>query len=277
LQFLYKFDKTLDVEKFHSFLIIFLILLGIPSAHAQEDTLRRNEAPAPGIPARIKVEYKYVINRPDGPVPMHMVFHTRLLIDRDSAQYIHRRPLKIFKKDNFQIKVNPLYYINNYHFRKDSMREYRYKDGVFLMAEWKPDYEWKITDETKYIQGYKVRKAVTRSIEIPPDKPSYYGKVYAWFTDEIPIPAGPERYVGLPGLILEIEYEKAPDRKITLDKIIFNPPELEIIEIENAIKVKDPRDVIYFLHQNPQEIQKRIKKAKKERKKRRKKSGETRS
>ena len=56
-------------------------------------------------------------------------------------------------------------------------------------------FDWKIQPETKKIEDYKVQRATT----------SFAGRDYAaWFTTEIPIPEGPYKFSGLPGLILEI-------------------------------------------------------------------------
>jgi len=55
--------------------------------------------------------------------------------------------------------------------------------------------DWKITDNTKSIAGYKCQKATTQ----------FAGRDYiAWFTIEIPISDGPYKFNGLPGLIIEI-------------------------------------------------------------------------
>lgn len=54
---------------------------------------------------------------------------------------------------------------------------------------------WVVSSESKKIGSYKCRKAVTK----------FRGRSYqAWFTEEIPIPAGPWKFVGLPGLILQL-------------------------------------------------------------------------
>ena len=53
---------------------------------------------------------------------------------------------------------------------------------------------WKITDETQEIAGYDCRKAVAH----------YLGREWtAWFTEEIPVQAGPWLLWGLPGLIVD--------------------------------------------------------------------------
>ncbi len=56
-------------------------------------------------------------------------------------------------------------------------------------------FDWEITNETKESDGYVMQKATT----------TFRGRDYiAWFTKEIPIPMGPYKFYGLPGLILEI-------------------------------------------------------------------------
>lgn len=56
-------------------------------------------------------------------------------------------------------------------------------------------FEWEILTETQEIMGYQCQKATTR----------FSGREYtAWFTSEIPIPDGPYKFNGLPGLIVEI-------------------------------------------------------------------------
>lgn len=56
--------------------------------------------------------------------------------------------------------------------------------------------EWKITNEQKLIESIKVTKATTH----------FRGRDYtAWFAPEIPIPLGPWKLNGLPGLIIEVQ------------------------------------------------------------------------
>ena len=57
-------------------------------------------------------------------------------------------------------------------------------------------FDWQILPESKMINGYESQKARTE----------FAGREYvAWFTSEIPIPDGPYKFNGLPGLILEIK------------------------------------------------------------------------
>lgn len=56
------------------------------------------------------------------------------------------------------------------------------------------NYSWEITNETKQIQNYTCYKATT----------SFRGNTFeVWFTPDIPINAGPWKWYGLPGLIVE--------------------------------------------------------------------------
>jgi len=76
--------------------------------------------------------------------------------------------------------------------------------------------DWKLSDETKEILGYKCRKATARRIQPSVRMNNDNGKIsreevtdtlsiVAWFAPEIPVFAGPLTYQGqLPGAILEI-------------------------------------------------------------------------
>lgn len=70
----------------------------------------------------------------------------------------------------------------------NSGRDYNGKDSLL-------NWNWEISSETKNINGYQCKKAKTYA----------YGMDFtAWFTEDIPINAGPEKFDGLPGLILYV-------------------------------------------------------------------------
>jgi GLPGLI family protein len=57
-----------------------------------------------------------------------------------------------------------------------------------------PQLEWRLTDESRVIAGFNCKKAVTKIFD------SVY--VFAFYTEEITVPAGPASINGLPGTIL---------------------------------------------------------------------------
>jgi GLPGLI family protein len=80
---------------------------------------------------------------------------------------------------------------------------------------------WKIGNQIKDIAGYICMKAES-------EDPIKKQKITAWFAQDIPVSAGPERYNGLPGLILElnlndgdvvIEATNVTFRKLTPDEL----------------------------------------------------------
>ena len=62
-------------------------------------------------------------------------------------------------------------------------------DGKDKLIAW----NWEITNETQVINGYNCKKAISRA---------FSAYITAWFTEDIPVNAGPEKFDGLPGLIL---------------------------------------------------------------------------
>ncbi|MFT4033428.1 MAG: GLPGLI family protein [Siphonobacter sp.] len=83
---------------------------------------------------------------------------------------------------------------------------------------------WKLAKETKTIKGFVCQKAtftdtmqVQQRMMMGPGGPPSGGNqneenqgpktrtIVAWYAPEIPVPIGPERYSGLPGLILEVD------------------------------------------------------------------------
>lgn len=101
---------------------------------------------------------------------------------------------------------------------------------------------WKLTEETKTILGYVVRKAVaqqytTRNVmsmengemkrQVLPDTVA----VTAWFTLNVPVPAGPVFQGQLPGLILELDMNKGR----TVYKAVEVSPKV------NTANIKEPK------------------------------------
>lgn len=80
---------------------------------------------------------------------------------------------------------------------------------VFLISGERKQLAWKMTGEQKKVLGYVCQKATcqdsTETIE-------------AWFTPQISAPAGPDKFGGLPGLILELNLNNG-SRTIVATKV----------------------------------------------------------
>ncbi len=76
--------------------------------------------------------------------------------------------------------------------------KYRLSTSVFLIySDSVPSLKWGFSDEhTEPVMGYDCRKATVE----------FAGRQYtAWYAPEIPLPFGPYKFGGLPGLILKLE------------------------------------------------------------------------
>ncbi len=121
---------------------------------------------------------------------------------------------------------------------------YRSDDIVFRYSEDIPKINWIIHDEKKTIQQYACQRATTH----------FRGRHYeAWFAPAIPIPEGPFKFGGLPGLILQIQD--------TRHHYVFQCIDIKIIKNSQAIKVRNwpytettrekLHDFLVRLNQNP--------------------------
>jgi GLPGLI family protein len=110
---------------------------------------------------------------------------------------------------------------------------------VFLVKDSLPNYDWELSSETKNIGNYTCYKA-TFSKEVEKMNMSMMNGeskeekeketiiTTAWYTTQIPISNGPDKYQGLPGLILEINDGK---KMIVCTEIVLNPSEkISILE-----------------------------------------------
>ncbi|MEJ8598281.1 GLPGLI family protein [Riemerella anatipestifer] len=105
--------------------------------------------------------------------------------------------------------------------------------------EWKVDTKWTLDTQTKKIGEYTAKKAMGK----------LSGRNYTvWYTTEIPIPAGPFKFFGLPGLVLEAEDDtgdvrfelisiKKSDRMNVKECIIENANEKTVKTYSEYLKV----------------------------------------
>lgn len=134
------------------------------------------------------------------------------------------------------------FYINR---KKDTLIEQLTYSFAKLLRKRKASFiEWNLTTETKEIQGYKCYKATYTYVQKWKGR-EFLWPVVAWYCPEIPIPLGPTRYSGLPGLILELHENEIAYvvEKIDLKTVptkITEPTEGEMLTDEE-IKNRDRR------------------------------------
>jgi GLPGLI family protein len=80
--------------------------------------------------------------------------------------------------------------------------------------------KWKVMNQIKDVNGHVCMLAVTEDT-------IKKQQVKAWFAHDIPVPAGPEQYFGLPGLIMELDLNDG-DVVITATKVELKPVGEEI-------------------------------------------------
>jgi len=109
---------------------------------------------------------------------------------------------------------------------------------AFIVKDELKEIEWKLESETKQIGKYTCYKATTtRTMERmviggndeEQEAESVEINIIAWYTPDIAVSTGPDRFWGLPGLIMEINEGKS---KIICSKIVLNP--------EDVVEIKEP-------------------------------------
>lgn len=97
--------------------------------------------------------------------------------------------------------------------------------------------DWKIQEDTITIVNFKCNKAIG----------NFRGRTYiAWFTEEIPLPFGPWKLFGLPGLILQAE-DTEKMFKATFKSINY-PTECKNndLQIPTAVELKTLKEYVEF-------------------------------
>jgi GLPGLI family protein len=132
----------------------------------------------------------------------------------------------------------------------------------FLVKDSLPKLQWKMESETRNIGGYNCFKATAtltvseldmdafrpkreedkKAEETKDKKTSMLDNIFktkeavitAWYTPEIPVNQGPDKYWGLPGLILEINDGKTV---LLCSKVVLNPKEKAVIKASTKGKI----------------------------------------
>jgi GLPGLI family protein len=119
-----------------------------------------------------------------------------------------------------------------FNFSSDTITKQTEYDGVkYLIKTHKDSLNWQLIDEKRKIGNYTCFKATTFNKK---KYPSGVKKelVTAWYCKDILVKSGPNRYVGLPGLIIQLQ----EGRKVfNLEKIKFNKKEKKIKPLKGEI------------------------------------------
>jgi GLPGLI family protein len=103
---------------------------------------------------------------------------------------------------------------------KTALEEKNFFGKVFLVDGGEEPIQWKVTGEQKQVGSYLCMQAVfsdsTRNIE-------------AWFTPMIPVAAGPQNFVNLPGLVLHVDINKG-ERSYTAQNINLEKLDMALIQ-----------------------------------------------
>lgn len=107
--------------------------------------------------------------------------------------------------------------------------------GRFMYSYKEPSLKWEVLNEKKKINEFNCVLAKTTT-----DTGNVF---YAWFTDSIPIPEGPFRFKGLPGIILEV-YNERKTIKITASKIEKYEGNISFVKYPKVIHLDEKKKKI---------------------------------
>lgn len=116
-------------------------------------------------------------------------------------------------------------------------------DGrIFLVKTKFSDFKWDVTSDQKKIGNYNCYKAVRTYTRVTVSGEKQM-PVIAWFAPEIPYSFGPASYLGLPGLVLEVEVDNIV---IYASKIFLNQKEKQVITIPKKGKIISEKEYNEF-------------------------------
>ncbi len=165
-------------------------------------------------------------------VPKSMTFKKKLIFTPSFSMYSNIPEEEDPNESNMVKRMARRYanannqtYINSE--TNDFVEQQDFMGKTFLIKGKPEELKWKMTPEMKEIMGYVCLKAIyTDTANV----------IEAWFTADIAVPVGPEKYGGLPGVILELSNKK--DKKVlTAIKIEFRA--IDLSEVQEPTKGKE--------------------------------------
>lgn len=165
-------------------------------------------------------------------VPETMTFKKQLIYNEKSSMYVNIKIETDDEEKNMMKRMMRRYSnANNQTYRSTEtntfVEQQDFMGKTFLIKGEPKKIVWKMTGEMKIIMSYPCLKATyTDSTET----------LEAWFTTEIPVFIGPEKYGQLPGMILELSSKK--DKK-TLIATSIEFKEVNSTELSEPIEGKE--------------------------------------
>lgn len=122
--------------------------------------------------------------------PDNVKFYDYKFLESDSLTQANKMNNHIFKNvsQSEQVLLRDRDSYNNSNFFTNN-------NGDYFVIKTSDKMDWKLSDETKIYESYKLQKATTK----------FGGRNWtAWFSKDVPLNEGPYKFRGLPGLIFEI-------------------------------------------------------------------------
>ena len=107
---------------------------------------------------------------------------------------------------------------------------------TYIIEDTLAGMDWKIQNDLKEVAGHVCMKAVTEDT-------IKKQKIVAWFAQDIPLSTGPERFYGLPGMILEVDINDG-GMIVTADRIDLMKLTNEL-DLPKKLKGKKVKDADY--------------------------------
>lgn len=157
---------------------------------------------------KLRVEYevtpKFQTDPNDNFKISAVVSNFELLIDSNESFYNHIPKIineqveeNMFNMSaSFSADANPIY-INTQS--ETFIEQAEIANQAYLIKDDLPNINWKISKETKEIAGFPVLRAVAFLND------EFNTKILAWYSPKLTYKTGPEKFWGLPGLILSLE------------------------------------------------------------------------
>ncbi|MBS1573632.1 MAG: GLPGLI family protein [Bacteroidetes bacterium] len=150
---------------------------------------------------------------------------------------------KQFTADSLSLSKSKTQILGDYSFlvvnheNNLSYKYYYYLKDIYRTKEI-VELKWKILPETKTIDGYHCTKAFS----------NYKGRKWtAWFTQDLPIQAGPYIFRNLPGMIIYLE-DSTGSYRFILKSILKNPDNVDFEnEYKNALTISQKKLQKLFL------------------------------